>query len=110
MFLYTRNFWRDNCNKVNTRAAYNLNMYTQISIATKDKCDIIAEALDSSIHGEERFLVAEIPKTNEGFVFALLDVNEPEMLQKLFDDIIKAISENRSVYYVDDFYKENHLY
>lgn len=38
-----------------------------------------------------------------------LDLNRPEVLQQLLDSIVAAITENKSVYYVNDFYNANGL-
>ncbi len=109
MILYTRNFWSDHYDNVLTRTAYNLSMYNKISVATTEKCEIIAKAAEGKLQKGTRFLVAEINYPNSEFAFALLDVNRPEVLQKLLDSIIAAIAQNKSVFYVDDFYMENGL-
>jgi|GEM_PF-5782647 hypothetical protein len=107
MILYTRRFWRSNIDNVNTRKAYNLSMYNVIEIATKEKADQITQKLDGRLCNDQSILIAEIDFDTRGFAFALLDRNTPAVLNKLFDSIIEAIAENKSVYYVDDFYKAN---
>lgn len=108
MILYTRSFW-GNLPNFQTRKAYNLYMYNETGIATREKADRIVKTAGGQLYGNETILVAEISHADGSFTFAILDRNSPAVLQKLFDSIVEAIAENRSVYYVDDFYKANGL-
>ncbi len=104
MILYTRNFWGDTVDNVPTRKAYNLSVYSEIGITSLKKSKLIIERAEGHLQKGERLLVAEISFSG-GFTFAILDINRPEVLQKLLDSIIAAMAENKSVFYVDDFYK-----
>lgn len=110
MFLYTRKIYNDtdSNDETCTGKAFNLAMYNEISISKGDseKTVRIMEASGGDNDGYS-LLVAERTYTNgDGFVFAVLDINSTEILQKLFDSIIDAMGKGREVYCVDDFYKE----
>lgn len=114
MFLYTRKFYNDpnSEDKTCTRKAINLNMYNEISIFKGDdeKAVRIMKTMGSTLKsGDSLFIAERTLIDDDGFIFALLDVNNAEILQKLFDSVINAMNKGKEVYCVDDFYKENGL-
>ena len=109
MILYTRCLFNNPIiDNVFTRKAYNLSLYNEIGIPTGEKSDRIMQTAGGRLRKGESILVAEISHA-DSFTFAILDRNTSVVLQKLFDSIVAAIAENKSVYYVDDFYKANGL-
>ena len=108
MILYTRSFFYDHVDNIYARKAYNLSLYNEIGIPFSEKADRIMQVSGGYLLKGESILVAEINR-EESITFAILDRNSFEVEQKLFDSIIAAMAENKSVYYVDDFYKANGL-
>ena len=109
MIIYTRCLFNNpNINNVFTRKAYNLSLYNEIGILSGEKADKIMQTAEGHLQKSESILVAEISHA-DSFTFAIPDRNTSVVLQKLFDSIVAAIAENKSVYYVDDFYKANGL-
>lgn len=112
MIIYTRSFFNID-DKFLAKKAFNISMYEEISITSSERTANILKSTYSdensknTINSNCRFLVATKNYCNgNGYTFAVIDINTCEFLQELMDDIIQAIAENKSVYYVEDFYKK----
>lgn len=112
MIIYTRNIFNID-DKFLAKKAFNLSMYEVISITnSKRTADIVKSAYSdenrkNTISSNCRLLAATKNDCyGNGYTFAVIDINTCEFLQELMDDIMQAVAENKSVYYVEDFYKK----
>ncbi len=95
MMIYTRNIW----GKESLRKAWNLNHFEEIRISTDDR-NKIAETTGTNLTNNTTFLLAYKNSSQ----FAILDINTIKFLELLMDDIIKAMSEDKKVYDIKDYY------
>lgn len=96
MIIYTRNIW----GKESLRKIWDLNHFEEIRISTYDK-ESIAEETATNLTGNYTFLTAYMKSH-----FAILDINTPDFLCGLLDDVVQAFSEDKKVYNVYDYYRK----